>query len=414
MAHKGNTLKAHHSPPGSHSLRIAFVVHRWTSLVCTLFLFMLCLTGLPLVFSDEIGQWLEPHTYVELPADAPRANLDDIVVTGHKRFPQEVLVSIFVDDDEPQIYLWMAPSFDAAAADSRVEHFIRFDARTAQVLEVSKAMSQTRTFMSVVLRLHTELFAGLAGELFLALMALLFVVAIVSGVVLYGPFMKKLDFGTVRTDRSTRVRWLDLHNVLGITTVAWALVVGATGLMNELSVPLFALWERVDVSRAVHAHDAAAALAPPPRDGQVSTETAFDSARRTVPGTTFTGIDLPGSKSGSPDHYVVWGHGSSTLTSRLFTPVLVAAQAGGTTQALRMPWYLRALEVSRPLHFGDYGGMPLKVLWALLDLLTLVVLGSGLYLWIARRKQQAARIERLLAAHPSSATPSVTTQEMRP
>mgnify|MGYP003348293988 CR=1 FL=1 len=33
--------------------------------------------------------------------------------------------------------------------------------------------------------------------------------------------------------------------------------------------------------------------------------------------------------------------------------------------------------------------MPMKILWALLDLATIVVLGSGLYLWI--RKPAGAR-----------------------
>ena len=41
-----------------HSTIKAWVkVHKWTSLVCTAFLLMLCLTGLPLIFHDEID-WL--------------------------------------------------------------------------------------------------------------------------------------------------------------------------------------------------------------------------------------------------------------------------------------------------------------------------------------------------------------------
>ena len=51
-----------------------------------------------------------------------------------------------------------------------------------------------------------------------------------------------------------------------------------------------------------------------------------------------------------------------------------------------MPWYLRVLEVSRPLHFGDYGGTPLKVIWLLLDVATIAVIGSGIYLWLVRLK----------------------------
>jgi uncharacterized iron-regulated membrane protein len=48
--------------------------------------------------------------------------------------------------------------------------------------------------------------------------------------------------------------------------------------------------------------------------------------------------------------------------------------------------YAKALFLSKPLHFGDYGGMPLKIIWAVLDVITLGVLGSGLYLWVARRR----------------------------
>ena len=36
------------------SIMIWAAVHKWTSLVCTAFLLMLCLTGLPLIFHDEI------------------------------------------------------------------------------------------------------------------------------------------------------------------------------------------------------------------------------------------------------------------------------------------------------------------------------------------------------------------------
>src|SRR3546814_13794572 len=36
------------------TVRAWYWVHKWTSLVCTLFLLMLCVTGLPLIFGEEI------------------------------------------------------------------------------------------------------------------------------------------------------------------------------------------------------------------------------------------------------------------------------------------------------------------------------------------------------------------------
>ena len=72
--------------------------------------------------------------------------------------------------------------------------------------------------------------------------------------------------------------------------------------------------------------------------------------------------------------------------SRLLKPVLVDAVTAEMTDTRDLPWYATALLVSQPLHFGDYGGMPLKIIWALFDIVTIVVLGSGLYLWIKRRR----------------------------
>jgi uncharacterized iron-regulated membrane protein len=89
---------------------------------------------------------------------------------------------------------------------------------------------------------------------------------------------------------------------------------------------------------------------------------------------------------------VVWTKGTTPFTARMFTPVLVDAQSGALTVAPEMPWYLRALQISRPLHFGDYGGLPLKILWALLDVMTIIVLISGLYLWWKRVRASPARL----------------------
>jgi uncharacterized iron-regulated membrane protein len=77
--------------------------------------------------------------------------------------------------------------------------------------------------------------------------------------------------------------------------------------------------------------------------------------------------------------------GATPLTSKLLKPVLIDARTATVADTRELPWYVTALLVSQPLHFGDYGGMPLKIVWALLDLLAIVVLGSGIYLWLKKR-----------------------------
>jgi uncharacterized iron-regulated membrane protein len=60
---------------------------------------------------------------------------------------------------------------------------------------------------------------------------------------------------------------------------------------------------------------------------------------------------------------------------------------------------MNALLLSQPLHFGDYGGVPMQWLWAALDVLTIIVLGSGLYLWLGKR----GPVRKVLAADLRSA-----------
>jgi uncharacterized iron-regulated membrane protein len=112
-----------------------------------------------------------------------------------------------------------------------------------------------------------------------------------------------------------------------------------------------------------------------------------------------TSVLFPNGIVASPRHFVVWTQGKSPLTSRLLTPMLIDAETGTPTIVGGLPWYLRALELSRPLHFGDYGGLPLKILWALFDVTLIAVLGSGVYLWLSRRKTPVQdRLDQLVLA----------------
>jgi uncharacterized iron-regulated membrane protein len=220
-------------------------------------------------------------------------------------------------------------------------------------------------------------------------------VAIISGVVLYAPFMRKLAFGTVRRERTPRTRWLDTHNLLGVVTLVWALVVGATGMINTWADLVLDYWQS----------DQMAQMVAPYKDLPVPTQLAsmqqaMDAAQALQPGMDFGFIAWPGTPFSSPHHYGIFMRGRDALTARLYQPILVDAQTAQVTDSRRLPWYLTALLISQPLHFGDYGGIGMKILWALLDLATIVVLGSGVYLWLRR-----GRRERTVAIAPVPGAP---------
>ncbi|MET0349529.1 MAG: PepSY domain-containing protein [Rhizobacter sp.] len=371
-------------------------IHKWSSLVCTVFMLLLCLTGLPLIFHHEIGHLL--GTEIEapaMPADTPKANLDEVLQAARAFYPGKV--PLFGAREEEEGNLWFFTFGDTV--DDQKAKTVAVDARTAEVVRENEF---TGGFMWVMFKLHVDLFAGLAGKLFLGLMGLLLLVAIVSGVVLYAPFMRKLDFGEVRRDRSARVKWLDLHNLLGIVTLVWALVVGATGMINTWADLMIKYWQFTELGHILEPYQGKTA---PTELG--SFDAAVKGASAAHPGMRVDFIAFPGTQFSSPFHYAVFLRGNEPLTSRLLTPVLMDAVTARHDQSVDLPWYLKALLVSQPLHFGDYGGMPMKILWALLDLATIVVLGSGLYLWLARRGRPQ-ELARELAAVADPAIPPVS------
>jgi uncharacterized iron-regulated membrane protein len=132
------------------------------------------------------------------------------------------------------------------------------------------------------------------------------------------------------------------------------------------------------------------------------------------PSMTMGFVAFPGTAFSSAHHYTVFMRGTTPLTARLFKPVLVDAQTAQVTDSRALPWYLTMLLVSQPLHFGDYGGLGLQIVWALLDLITILVLGSGLYLWLARRRRQVSVEQELaepqeLPTEPAPATLAAAT-----
>jgi uncharacterized iron-regulated membrane protein len=358
------------------TLRAWTWLHKWSSLVCTVFILLLCVTGLPLIFSHEIEHWqysqIQPDPVGEGVADAA---LDDVLAQARARHPLLVPQYLSRDPQEPQ--MWLVTLGPTATADSATRSVV-VDARTTRVLGEPRF---DEGFMYWMLRLHVDLFAGLPGTLFLGAMGLLLMASIVSGVVVYGPFMRRLPFGTVRAQKSTRVRWLDLHNLLGIVTLAWLLVVAATGVINTLGQPAIQWWQSDQLRAMVAAHPGRTPAAVP-----VTLQSAERTAQAAAPEMRLSFIAMPGTALTSAHDYGFYFSGTSAFSARLFKPVLVDAGSGVLTDTRDLAWYIQAILVSQPLHFGDYGGLPMKLLWALATLVTIVVLSSGLYLWWSRQQ----------------------------
>ena len=369
----------------SPTIRRWSAVHTWTSLICTLFLLLLALTGLPLIFHHELEHLLGDAPELRtMPADTPHLDLEQLVLKAEAHRPGEVMQYFGYDEDERDgVVAIMAAT---AGTEPNASHTFMLDARTGEAVAMPSANGG---LMMTLLRLHVDMFAGLPGKLLLAFMGLLFVIAVISGTVLYAPFMRRLAFATVRHEKSPRLRWLDLHNLIGIVTLTWALVVGVTGVISACADLVIAAWRNESLAAMVAPYRDA-----PPLTARAPASQLLQIAAGAAPGMQPDFIAFPGTRFSSEHHYAVFMKGSTHLTSHLLTPVLIDARTLAVTAVGERPWYMDAMGLSQPLHFGDYGGRPMQVLWAVLDVLTIIVLGSGLYLWWGKHRRPQAREAR--------------------
>ena len=159
----------------TRTIRVWSWIHKWSSLVSTVFLLMLCITGLPLVFTHELDHVLLDEAWAPADPDGERLNLDQVLATALSRHPGDVPAFMSFDEDRPVVNVTSrAP--DAPAG--------RFNFQPIDQTSGDPApLVAGHPVMEFLLQLHTDLFLGLPGMLFLGVMGLLLVAAVVSGVV---------------------------------------------------------------------------------------------------------------------------------------------------------------------------------------------------------------------------------------
>jgi uncharacterized iron-regulated membrane protein len=356
-------------------------LHRWSSLFCTLNLLLLSVTGLLLIFHHEIDEMLgvmpEVHT-----SGGTMQPLENLVQAAREAKPGWKPMVYSEDEDHPgRVYLTMAPPNETDLSKSKP---VVIDGYTAKIADVKL----DETFSYQVLMLHANLFAGFIGEMYLALVGVAFFIALISGSVLYAPYMRNMLFGMIRRDRGFRLKQLDIHNLVGVATLAWCCVVCLTGIVLELSKPLLIIYQRNDL----------AAMTAPFRDKPapatiVPVDQAVSAAKAAWPGHQLKFAVFPGNQLSGEHHYTFFMSREAGITKRVPKLTLVDAATGEVTAARNAPWYIQALFVSGPLHFGDYAGLPLRLIWALFTVFTIVLCVTGLLLFIAKLRNRKTQTE---------------------
>lgn len=371
----------------SSVFRVCLFLHRWTGLLSLPVFLVMVITGSVLIFSEEINQLLGDvpagthQQDKEVPARKSIAELTQTAVAQH---PGKRLLYLYYEKDR----------LDRATVRVGDLGFQKEDDGTDVIMDSvsGKSMSTIvpdETFVGWILKLHKEWFLGRPGELVSGFVALLVLISLVSGLFIYAPYAKKAFLGVIRWKSSTRLTQLDLHTVIGVIVLGWALVVTFTGIFLAVAGVTYDNWKMTalqPVLARISADGGEINYQNPP----ISPDQAVATVQARFPDWRFDWIVWPLTDYSTPRHYAIWMAGPPGPKEHLFETAYVDAVTGELTDTIGFPWYMKVMLLSEPLHFGDYGGMPLKILWVTSAWLTLFITANGAWLWWDRRRRRSA------------------------
>jgi uncharacterized iron-regulated membrane protein len=359
------------------AFRLFYKAHIYLGLFVAVHFIFLSISGSILLFKEEVEG--SAHEAVAVTADQTPMSYSALLSDVLKKFPGERPLAVFKDDEHDNVLNVRLGMNDSKMF--RGARKLTYDAYTGAELNGEANKS---SFMDWMLRLHREFFLGAYGKMYVGFIGLLYFFVMLSGFFIYGNFAKKVAFGEVRV-KSPRHWFSDMHRYIGIGVFAWGLIIGATGFFLGISSTLIKVYQYQELKQITqqykdvhgendHLHNASVL------------DQVIKTSEQALPNAKVDYIAMPDTQFSPPNHFLVVMVGNTPQTERMTQLVVVDAATGTQGEVRELPWYMKITLASEPLHFGNYGGLFLKIVWLGFSLFSLLLPIFGLVIWYKRKK----------------------------
>lgn len=366
------------------TLRNYLSVHTWAGILAGMLLFIAFYAGALSMFSPEITHWVR----TEPDRTGASQDADALAAAFFNAYPKVERATLVL------------------AADSNAAPYMRWGKRgqTPQQVELSSqgelrplpaATDSAGRFVD-----HVHRKGGLpvplkSAEPVIGIVSMLYALALISGVVVLLPSLVK-DLFVVRFGRNAKRLWLDLHNLLGLASLPFHVVIALSAAVFCLHDWVYDAQGRWAYPQGLRAVEAQAQVPRTPvtldrAAWRMPSQLAADAAG-TVPGFAATALDYRG--LGTPKASVfVAGAEDRHFKRRPRTGIVVLDPAtGAVVQDAMAPGQgsalARTVVAFFALHFGSYGGEPVRVLYAVLGVMGALLFYTGNVLWIESRSKR--------------------------
>lgn len=367
------------------NLQFWYKLHRWISFICAIFFIILCLTGLPLIFKNEIHDLNLQHP--QEPHEAISYNdIWNYVGDGEKtilaKHPNMDIKAISVQPQEGRMLYRVQDKDNHNVVNARLsmggQQISYYPEDSSMDMHHNSAVKSPfiAKFMHIMHVVHLRLGLSDGGMIFLGTMCLLSFLSVVTGLALYAPFMKKTKFGAINKNTSMN-KWLSWHNFCGVITACWAGILCFTGVMIVVFSIGYGYY--IDNTKLEAKQNLPATVDV----ANFPLPTAIDYIHQQFPDKYILSIDMPDKKTNNSQYVFYITNAKERPDEFIGQLVFVGKDTQDNIQNFTqpIPLYLQFSAVMLNLHIHNHDILSLQILWAIIDIITIITIISGLMLW---------------------------------
>lgn len=373
-------------------LRTYQSIHTWTGIVTGLVLFIGFYAGSLSMFEEEISHWATPssHHLPQIPAD----KFDELILKASSSFDktQQDFTVNFNDNVSPLTW-----SEKGGGRGLQLNHVIRHATLSEQGELVTQA-NLTNELGDLIDTLHRT--AGIAGKvghedigvIILGIAAILYFIALVSGIIFLLPTMVK-SFFALRTNKGANRFWLDSHNLVGIISLPFHFIIAITVVVFAFHDVFYGglslaygdepLFERGEKSKIEYTIDQLPPIASYLKKVDELTE-----------GYTVESLDFSGLSSSRPSVGITIINHQAMMRNNtgdfIYMNPYNFEVSFSSVQMNEEDVYTPLVASFFSLHFGGYAGDLGRWLYFIMGLLGAFLFYSGNLLWLEKRRQKQA------------------------
>lgn len=380
-------------------------VHTWAGISTGLALFIAFYAGAITMFEEPLARWIAPPQQLLRVPPASAETLIAQTLLARPEAAKAFTLHLGEREDLPHRLSWQQGRNDPApwSAQLGADGGVRIEQLRPSALP------------QFVDTLHRT--AGIPGdpeigEQLMAIVSIIYALALISGVIVLLPSLVK-DFFALRLGRNVKRMWLDAHNVVGIVSLPFHLVMALSAVVFGLHDQFYDVQDRIiyagqlrPIMKASNPLAGAGSRAPA---AMLAPDALLARLRQIAPGFEPVAMQYRDANtasasvrvSGNDPRYLVRGAGFA----------LLSAVSGELLSGEYLPGYQGGWSATVSsffaLHFGSFGGAPVRWSYFFLGLAGAFLFYSGNLLWIETRRRserqasgppQQRRATRLLAA----------------